>query len=82
MTAAFVFSGGGSLGAIQVGMLLALAEQGVAPDLLVGSSVGAVNAAWVARRPGVDRARELAGVWRSCDVRTCSRCIRSAVCSG
>lgn len=65
MTTAFVLSGGGSLGAVQVGMLLALAERGITPDLLVGSSVGAVNAAWAAGRPGLDGARELAGVWRS-----------------
>jgi NTE family protein len=65
MTTAFVLSGGGSLGAVQVGMLLALAESGVTPDLLVGSSVGAVNAAWVASRPGLGGARELAAVWRS-----------------
>jgi NTE family protein len=65
MTTAFVFSGGGSLGAVQAGMLLALAERGVVPDLLVGSSVGAVNAAWTAGRPGVDGARELTEVWRS-----------------
>jgi NTE family protein len=65
VTTAFVFSGGGSLGAIQAGMLLALAERGVVPDLLVGTSVGAVNAAWAAERPGVDGARELTEVWRS-----------------
>jgi NTE family protein len=64
-TTAFVLSGGGSLGAVQVGMLLALAEAGVFPDLLIGSSVGAVNAAWVAGRPGLDGATDLAGVWRT-----------------
>jgi hypothetical protein len=48
MTTAFVLSGGGSLGAVQVGMLRALADQQVAPDLLVGTSVGALNAAFVA----------------------------------
>ncbi len=48
MTTAFVLSGGGSLGAVQVGMLIALAERDIAPDLLVGTSVGAINAAWVA----------------------------------
>ena len=48
MTTAFVLSGGGSLGAVQVGMLQALAERGVRPDLLVGTSAGAVNAAYVA----------------------------------
>ena len=45
---AFVLTGGGSLGAVQVGMMAALHEQGIDPDLLVGTSVGAVNAAYVA----------------------------------
>ena len=48
MTTAFVLSGGGSLGAVQVGMLQALAERRVAPDLLVGTSAGALNAVFVA----------------------------------
>ncbi|NMN99054.1 patatin-like phospholipase family protein [Antrihabitans stalactiti] len=48
MTRAFVLTGGGNLGAIQVGMLAALRERGVAPDLLVGTSAGALNAAYVA----------------------------------
>ncbi|HEX6150295.1 patatin-like phospholipase family protein [Nocardioides sp.] len=48
MTTAFVLSGGGSLGAVQVGMLQALAARGVEPDMLVGTSAGALNAAWVA----------------------------------
>ncbi|HET7690073.1 MAG TPA: patatin-like phospholipase family protein [Nocardioidaceae bacterium] len=48
MTTAFVLSGGGSLGAIQVGMLKALADIGIKPDALVGTSAGALNAAWVA----------------------------------
>ena len=48
MSTAFVLSGGGSLGAVQVGMLQALAERGILPDLLVGTSAGALNAAWVA----------------------------------
>jgi NTE family protein len=60
---AFVLSGGGSLGAIQVGMLQALFEQGIRPDLLVGTSAGAVNAAWVAGCPGCDGVKELAGIW-------------------
>jgi NTE family protein len=47
-TTAFVLSGGGSLGAIQVGMLRALAERGVTPDLLVGTSAGALNAVFLA----------------------------------
>jgi NTE family protein len=48
VTTAFVLSGGGSLGAVQVGMLRALADQRVTPDLLVGTSAGALNAAFVA----------------------------------
>lgn len=62
---AFVLSGGGSLGAVQVGMLLALAEAGVVPDLIIGASVGAVNAAWLAGRPGLDGTADLAAIWRS-----------------
>jgi NTE family protein len=59
---AFVFSGGGSLGAVQVGMLQALVEAGIRPDLCVGSSVGALNAAWLARNPKTDAGR-LAHIW-------------------
>lgn len=64
MTHAFVLSGGASLGSIQVGMLAALQEAGIRPDLIVGSSVGALNGAWLAGHPGhpVD---ELAATWRS-----------------
>jgi NTE family protein len=60
---AFVLSGGGSLGAVQVGMLRALFEQGVRPDMLIGTSVGAVNAAWVAGRPEADGMAELEEIW-------------------
>jgi hypothetical protein len=57
---AFVLSGGASLGALQVGMLEALYEQDITPDFLVGTSVGALNAAFVASRPQSPRtAREL-----------------------
>jgi NTE family protein len=45
-------------------MLLALAEHDIVPDVLVGASVGAVNAAWVAGYPGLDGARRLADLWR------------------
>jgi NTE family protein len=65
MTTAFVLSGGGSLGSIEVGMLLGLAEAGIVPDLVVGTSVGAVNGGWVAARPDVVGIRRLADVWRS-----------------
>ncbi|HME01952.1 MAG TPA: patatin-like phospholipase family protein [Solirubrobacteraceae bacterium] len=65
MPLAFVLSGGASLGASQAGMLDALYERGVRPDLLVGTSVGAINAAFIASRPPtVQSARELQQVWR------------------
>ena len=64
VTTAFVLSGGGSLGAVQVGMLQALAAHDVRPDLLVGTSAGAVNAAWVAGHGmSPDSLGELADVW-------------------
>jgi NTE family protein len=64
MRTAFVLSGGASLGAIQVGMLRALYEHGIAPDLLVGTSAGALNASFVAARPPtVTTANQLGRVW-------------------
>ena len=61
---AFVLAGGASLGAMQVGMLRALYERGIVPDLLVGTSAGALNAAFVASRPQtVETADQLARVW-------------------
>jgi NTE family protein len=62
---AFVLSGGASLGAVQAGMLRALYERGIAPDLIVGTSVGALNGAFIASRPATaDTAKELADIWR------------------
>lgn len=60
---AFVLSGGGSLGAVQVGMLQALFASRIQPDMLIGTSVGAVNAAWIAGRPDQDGAAELGEIW-------------------
>ncbi|MEM6991799.1 MAG: patatin-like phospholipase family protein [Myxococcota bacterium] len=63
---AFSLSGGGSLGAVQVGMVKALYERGIAPDLLVGTSAGAINAGFLASRPpSVDTAQELEDIWLS-----------------
>jgi predicted acylesterase/phospholipase RssA len=50
MTTAFVLSGGGSLGAVQVGMMQTLEDRGVVRDFLVGASAGVLNAAFVAGR--------------------------------
>ena len=64
MTTAFVLSGGGSLGAVQVGMLQALAERGICPDLLVGTSAGALNAVFVAAHgTGPAALDRLAALW-------------------
>jgi NTE family protein len=62
---AFVLTGGGSLGAVQVGMMQALLERRIRPDLLVGASAGALNAAYVAGRGFDEQTLEsLATVWR------------------
>src|SRR4029453_4561682 len=51
MVTARVLGGGGALGAVEVGMLRALLERGITPDLVLGTSVGALNGAMVARDP-------------------------------
>jgi NTE family protein len=61
---AFVFAGGGSFGAIQVGMLHALAAHGVTADVVFGSSVGALNGAYYAGAPTVEGIRQLETIWR------------------
>lgn len=59
-----VLGGGGALGAYQAGALLGLLEVGIVPDALYGCSAGALNAAFLASRPDVERARELAAWWQ------------------
>ena len=56
-------SGGGGNGAAQAAAVLELLEQGAEPDLYVGTSIGAWNAAWLAGHPGVEGARELVRLW-------------------
>ena len=65
---AFVLGGGGVLGAVQVGMLRAALERGIRPDLVVGTSIGAVNGAIIAAdvERSVDR---LEHAWTSRDAR-------------
>ena len=60
---AFVFSGGGSLGAIQVGMLRVLLSYGLKPDFVVGASVGAINASYFASAPDAECVARLERIW-------------------
>ncbi len=60
---AFVLGGGGVLGAHEVGMLQALVEAGIRPDLVLGTSVGALNGVFVAADPDAPLER-LLKVWR------------------
>src|SRR6516162_8288156 len=61
---AFVFAGGGSFGAIQVGMVQALLEHGLTADFVVGSSVGAINGAYFAGDPTISGVFQLEKLWR------------------
>jgi NTE family protein len=63
MTIAFVLQGGGSLAAGQVGMLRALLEAGIRPDVIVGSSAGAINAVAFAQDPTAAGIEELSHRW-------------------
>jgi NTE family protein len=63
MKIAFVLSSGGSLGAAQVGMLYALATHGIHADLVVGTSVGALNGAYYAAQPDLDGIEALHQLW-------------------
>lgn len=63
---AFVFSGGGAYGATQVGMIRALTHAGITPDLVVGTSVGALNGTLYADNP-ILAAERLEEIWASLD---------------
>jgi NTE family protein len=82
---AFVFAGGGSLGAVEVGMLKAPLTHGVHADFVVGASVGAINAAYFAGDPSAAAVARLEAVWRGIrrrDVLTYFRWRRSPTCWG
>ena len=64
MTTAFVLAGGGSLGAIEAGMLRALLEHGERADFVVGASAGAINGAYFAANPSPDGVARLEAIWR------------------
>ena len=60
---AFVLGGGGVLGAAEVGMARALLEAGIRPDLVCGTSVGAINGAAIAANPTPEGAEDLLAIW-------------------
>lgn len=61
---AFVLSGGGNRGPLEVGAVQVLLEQGIVPEMIVGSSAGALNGAFLAINPCVAQAQRMAGLWR------------------
>jgi len=61
---AFVLAGGGSFGAVQVGMLRELVASGVQADFVVGCSVGAINGVHYAGAPDEDGVARLEQIWR------------------
>jgi NTE family protein len=62
-TTAFVLGGGGRLGAAEVGMLAALTDAGIAPDLVLGTSIGAINGVAIADDPSVEGVARLRALW-------------------
>jgi NTE family protein len=66
---ALVLAGGGSLGAIQVGMLAELVSSGFRPDFIVGVSAGALNGAFLAQDPTTDTLERMTAVWSNVTTR-------------
>jgi len=66
---AFVLGGGGVLGAVEVGMVRALLRHGIQPDIIVGTSIGAVNGVLVAADPTERVTGRLAALWASPEAR-------------
>jgi NTE family protein len=65
MTTAFVLSGGGIRGPLQVGALRSLLEHNIKPDFFVGTSAGSINSAFMAARgPDLSAIPELENAWR------------------
>ncbi|HKT96857.1 MAG TPA: patatin-like phospholipase family protein [Paraburkholderia sp.] len=65
-----VFQGGGALGAYQLGVYQAMDEAGIQPDWVIGTSIGAINAALIAGNPPEHRYRRLAEFWTRVTDRT------------
>jgi NTE family protein len=68
-TTAFVLGGGGILGSAEVGMLRALLERDIIPDLIVGSSVGALNGAFIAADPSTASVARMVELWTGLSTR-------------
>ena len=64
MSTAFVLGGGGRWGAVEVGMIQALEEADIKPDLILGTSIGAFNGAVIADHPGAEGVERLTGFWK------------------
>lgn len=62
---AFVLSGGGSAGSVQVGCLESLIQNKIFPDLIVGTSVGALNGVWLAKNVTLEGVTKLKELWLS-----------------
>jgi len=59
-----VLQGGGALGAYQVGVYQAMHEAGIEPDWVIGTSIGAINAALIAGNPVETRLARMGEFWR------------------
>jgi NTE family protein len=70
---ALCLSGGGARGAAQAGAVMELVAQGLRPDLIVGTSIGAWNGSWLAAHPDVENARALQYWWTDPEVRRVMR---------
>jgi NTE family protein len=66
---AFVLSGGGNRGPLQVGAIKVLLENGIVPEMIAGSSVGALNGAFIAIDPTLQQAERMAQLWRDAGAR-------------
>jgi NTE family protein len=65
-----VFQGGGALGAYQVGVYQALHEANIEPDWIIGTSIGAINAAIIAGNERDRRMEQLEKFWESLEWRS------------
>lgn len=68
MTTAFVLGGGGKWGAVEVGMIEALTEAGIEPDVILGTSIGAFNGGVIADYPGMEGVERLKDLWEEVTV--------------